>query len=188
MRDTRQVAVLMGLVTVYSIFGIPYLTLMPVVTRDRLGLGASGYGILLACVGFGGLAGALFLASAGQRIRRARLLEISSYVFALLLIVFASTRSPMIARVVLLFTGFAMILNNALANALLQSIVPDAYRGRLMAAYSLVVVGLSQVVGALLAGAVARLFGVSWAIAGGGAIMLAFASLTFARAGDLRRL
>src|SRR5438105_1953143 len=62
MRGTPLVAALMKLVTVYSILGVPYLTLMPVYARDRLGLGASGYGFLLAWVGIGGLFGALALA------------------------------------------------------------------------------------------------------------------------------
>jgi MFS family permease len=53
MRTTPLVAALMKLVTVYSILGVPYLSLMPVFARNRLGLGASGYGLLLACVGIG---------------------------------------------------------------------------------------------------------------------------------------
>lgn len=188
MRRTPEVWALMRLVTVFSICGIPYLTLMPVVVRDRLGLGASGYGVLLACVGAGGLAGALFLAAAGTRIRRGCLLEYSAYAFAVLLVAFAFTTSPLVAGVLLLMTGFAMILNNALANALLQSLVHDAFRGRLMAAYSLVVVGLSQVIGAFAAGAVARAVGVQWAIAGGAAIMLGYAAVTHIRAPFLRVL
>src|SRR5207253_1729686 len=63
MRGTPLVASLMKLVTVYSVLGVPYLTLMPVFARNRLGLGAGGYGLLLASVGIGGLVGALVLAA-----------------------------------------------------------------------------------------------------------------------------
>lgn len=175
MRSTPVVNSLMKLVTVFSVFGVPYLTLMPVMAHDRLGLDASGYGLLLAAVGAGGVAGALFLAAVGPRVRRGRLLAWSSYAFPLLLGAVAVTRSPALAGGLLLLTGFAMILNNALGNALLQAVVPDAFRGRLMAAYSFVVVGLSQVVGAFVGGVVARAFGVEWAIAGGAAIMFAYA-------------
>jgi MFS family permease len=58
---------------------------------------------------------------------------------------------------------------------MLQHLVPDDLRGRVMAAYSFVVVGLSAVVGSFVAGTVARAFGVAWAIGGGGAIMLGYA-------------
>jgi MFS family permease len=178
---TEEIRVLMGVVTVYSILGVPYLTLMPVVARDLLGAGASGYGVLLACVGVGGLAGALFLASAGPRLSRGRMLVVSSFSYAALLVVFAFVRSEQVARGLLLATGFMMILNSALANGIMQSIVPDAFRGRLMSVYSLVVVGLSQAVGAVLAGSIARSVGVDWAIGAGAAIMLGYAVWTFRR-------
>jgi MFS family permease len=186
--STPDVAALMRLVTVFSVLGIPYLTLMPVVARDLLGTGAAGYGVLLSFVGVGGLAGALFLASMGRRFRRGRLLVFSSVAFAALLIVFSLVRSVALARPVLLLAGFTMILNSALSNGALQSIVPDEFRGRLMAAYSFVVVGLSQVVGAFAAGSVARAVGVDWAIGGAAAIMLGYTAWAFVRVPELRRL
>jgi MFS family permease len=188
MDRTREVSVLMRLITVYAVCGIPYLTLMPVVARDLLGTGAGGYGVLLACVGIGGLAGALFLAAVGQRFRRGQLLMISSYSFAALLIVFSLTRSEWLARAVLLALGCMMIMNGALSNGILQAIVPDALRGRVLAAYSLVVVGLAQVVGSFVSGAVAKAVGVDWAIGSGGAIMLAYALFAFRRYPEIQQL
>jgi MFS family permease len=146
--------------------GVPYLTLMPVVARDQLGLGAGGYGALLACVGIGGVTGALTLAAVADRIRRTRLLSYSSYGFATLLIAFSLVRNASLAYPMLLGVGFTMILNNAVANSTLQHVVPNELRGRLMAAYSFIVVGLSQVLGSVLAGTVAHAIGVSWAIGG----------------------
>jgi MFS family permease len=187
MRDTPLVAALMKLVTVYSVLGAPYLALMPVFARDRLGLDASGYGLLLACLGIGGLAGALALAArAGPRAGNKTLI-FASYAFPLLLLVLAVVREPWIAYVVLLLTGAAMIVNGAVSNALLQHSVPDALRGRIMAAYSFVVVGLAQTLGAFLAGIVARAVGVQWAIAIGALIMLGYATLAF-RKPELRAL
>ena len=179
MRGTPAVAALIGVVTVYSIFGVPYLTLMPVVAGERLGLGAGGYGLLLACVGVGGLCGALTLAAAGDRFPRHVVLSGASYVFSGLLILFALVRTPLPAYALLLLIGFAMIVNSAQANAMLQHLVPDELRGRIMAAYSFIVVGLSQVAGSFVAGAVARAAGVAWAIGGGGAVMLAYALWAF---------
>jgi MFS family permease len=188
MSDTPTIAALMMIVTVYSVFGVPYLTLMPVVARDLLHLGAGGYGVLLACVGVGGVTGALTLASVGDRFPRRKLLYGASLAYALLLILFSLVRAPWLASSLLLAIGFAMIVNNALSNALLQHLVPDALRGRLMAAYSLVVVGLSQVVGSFLAGAVARAVGADWAIGGGGAIMMLYSWWAFSRQRSLRAL
>jgi MFS family permease len=188
MSNTPTIAALMVIVTVYSVFGVPYLTLMPVVARDLLHLGASGYGVLLACVGVGGVTGALTLASVGDRFPRRKLLFGASLAYALLLILFSLVRAPWLASSLLLAVGFTMIVNNALSNALLQHLVPDALRGRLMAAYSLVVVGLSQVVGSFLAGAVARAVGADWAIGGGGAIMMLYSWWAFSRQRSLRAL
>ena len=188
MSTTPTVAALMLIVTVYSIFGAPYLTLMPVVARDVLHLGAGGYGLLLACVGVGGVTGALMLASVGDRFPRRKLLIWGSQSYALLLILFSLVRLPWLASSLLLAVGFSMIVNNALANTLLQHLVPDYLRGRLMAAYSLVVVGLSQVVGSFTAGAVARAIGADWAIGVGGAIMLSYSVWAFSRQQSLRAL
>src|SRR5215208_793888 len=185
---TRQVSALMQVVTIFSVFGIPYLTLMPVVARDRLGLGAGGYGLLLTFVGVGGLAGALLLASAGRRLARGQLLVASSLAFPVLLALFALTRVPALAPPLLRGAGLTMIINSALANGLLQSLVPEALRGRLMSAYSLIVVGLAQVAGSFVGGAVARAFGAQWAIGGGAVVMLAFAGVAAVRYPEMRRL
>jgi MFS family permease len=179
MRGTPAVAALIGVVTVYAVLGTPYLTLMPVVAGERLAIGASGYALLLACVGVGGLTGALTLAALGDRLPREVVLRRASYSFSILLIAFAFVRTPRLAYPLLLLIGFAMIVNSAQANAMLQHSVPDELRGRIMAAYSFIVVGLSQVVGSFVAGAVARAAGVAWAIGGGGALMLMYALWVF---------
>lgn len=188
MRRTPSISALMRFVTIYSVLGVPYLTMMPVVARDRLGLGAGGYGALLACVGIGGVTGALSLAALGDRVGRMRLLSISSYIFASLLILFSLMRRAAFAYPILLGVGFTMIVNSATANSTLQNNVPNELRGRMMAAYSFVVVGLSQVVGSVLSGSVAHAIGVGWAIGGGAAIMLVYAYVAFERRPELRSI
>ena len=187
MRATRQLSMLMRLVAVYSIFGIPYIVLMPVYARDVLGLGPEGYARLLVVLGVGALVGALSLAVLGRRVGRGRLLMVAAYSFATLLILLALTRVPLVAQGILFAAGLAMILNNALSNGLLQSIAADEYRGRVMSAYTFVFVGLSPA-GSLLAGAVARTVGVQWAIGGGAVLMLAYAVWAFARFPEIREL
>jgi MFS family permease len=188
MRSTPAIISLMSFVTVYSVFGVPYLTLMPVVARNQLGLGAGGYGALLACVGIGGVSGALSLAAAGDRVSRSRMLSLASYTFAGLLVLFSFVRSAAFAYPILLGVGFTMIVNNAVANSTLQHLVPNELRGRMMAAYSFVVVGLSQVLGSIVAGSVAHAIGVSWAIGGGAFIMLAYAYWAFEQRPELREV
>ena len=179
MRDTPLVAALMKLVTVYSILGVPYLSLMPVFAAHRLGLDAGGYGLLLACVGIGGLAGALAIAAQAGRQAGSRTLRVASIAFPVVLLVLSSVTNHRAAYLLLFLAGVSMIVNSAVSNALLQQIVPDALRGRLMAAYSFVVVGLAQTVGSFFAGIVARSFGVQWAIALGAATMLTYALFAF---------
>ncbi len=82
-RDDRTVRGLVEVITVFSILGIPYLSLMPVMARDVLGLGAGGYGVMLSAVGIGGLAGALGLAASSPR-SRGRLLVRTSLLYAAL--------------------------------------------------------------------------------------------------------
>jgi MFS family permease len=181
MRGTPMVAALMKLVTVYSLLGVPYLVLMPVFARDRLHLNAAGYGLLLACVGIGGLVGALGLAAQVGQHTGSRTLVIATYAFPAVLLILSAVTNSRVAYGLLFVAGITMIVNSAVTNSMLQHLVPDAMRGRLMAAYSFVVVGLSQTVGAFVAGLVARAFGVQWAIAIGAAVMLGYAIRAFGR-------
>ena len=188
MRDTPRVRALMIMVTVYSILGIPVLALMPVVAREMFGLDASGYGLLLSFLGIGGLAGALSLAAVGYRVSRTRLLIAASMIWPVLLVLFALTRAAWLGYVLLLGIGCTMILNGAIANGLLQQIVPDELRGRMMAAYGLVVIGLAQVVGAFASGALADLMGVRATIVAGAGLMLVYGAHAFFRRPELRTL
>jgi len=161
--------------------------LMPVIARDVLGTGASGYGFLLTFVGIGALAGALTLAARARRIRRGRWLMYSQYAFSALLVVFSFVRSVPLAATVLLFTGLTMIINSALANGILQTVVPDELRGRVMSAYVFVYIGLSPI-GAFIAGSVARVVGAHWAVGAGGAIMLGYTVWAFHKYPQLKVL
>jgi MFS family permease len=184
---TRDLAVLMKMVAVFSVLGVPYLTLMPVLARDALGLQAAGYGLLMTMTGIGALVGALFLAAVGSRIRRGRLFAVSALVFPVLLIAVALTPIATVAGGLLLLTGLSMILNTALANGIIQSIVPDALRGRVMAAYVMVFVGFSPI-GSFIAGSIARVAGVQWAIGGGGVLMLLYSAWALSKNPQVRAL
>ena len=184
-RSSRAVSGLMGVIAVYSIFGFQYLTMMPVVARDVLHTGASGYGFLLTFVGIGALTGALSLAGLGARIRRGRLFNATAYAFAGLTILFSLLRTVHLAALVLLFLGLTMLINGALANGILQSVVPDELRGRVMATYVFVYVGFTPI-GSFIAGAMARFVGVQWAIFSGGVVMLAYSLWAFWKYPEIR--
>jgi len=177
-RSRRDITGIMGLIAVYSIFGLQYLTMMPVIARDVLHTGAGGYGFLVTLVGVGALSGALVLAAFSARVRRGRLFMISALSFGALLFVFSLMRNITVAGFLLVFIGLTMMINGALANGMLQAIVPDELRGRVMAAYVFVYVGFTPI-GSLIAGAVAHVLNVQWAIGCGAAIMLLYSLWAF---------
>ncbi len=179
---------LLGVVTVSAVFGAPFLTLMPVVARDRLGLGADGYGSLLASVGMGGLLGALIVAGPAQLWRRGRTLITASVLFPIMVFIFAFVRNVTAAHVVLFIAGTTMIMFNSMSNGTLQAIVEEEYRGRLMAFYSLVFVGLSQALGSFLLGSAAGAIGVARAIAASAVATLGYSAYKMYSSRELREL
>ena len=186
-RSRREVTGLMGVIAMLAIFGFQYLTLMPVIARDVLHTGASGYGLLVTFVGIGAVCGALTLAAMGNRVRRGRLLTISTFSFSTLLILFSFVNVRAVAAGVLFFLGLTMLINGALANGILQSAVPNELRGRVMAAYVFVYVGFTPI-GSLIAGAVAHATNVGWAIGIGGAVMLLYSIWAFTEFPELRKV
>jgi MFS family permease len=171
LRGDRRVRTLMVLTAVLSVFGFPYIAMMPVFARDVLHRGAEGYGALTSSIGIGAVIGALAIAWSSARIRaRGRLMLVGGTAFGILLVLFAASRSLGLSMVLLGLAGFAMIVNNALGNTLLQTAAPDHLRGRIMGFYSFVFVGMAPF-GAFLFGVVAEHVGVPATLAAGGAIV-----------------
>ena len=184
-RSRREVVGLIGVIAMLAIFGFQYITLMPVFARDVLHTNASGYGLLLTFVGLGAVCGALTLAAVSARVRRGRLFAISTVSFAALLLLFSLANNRQFASGVLFFCGLTMLINGALANGILQSVVPDQLRGRVMAAYVFVYVGFTPL-GSLLAGAIANATSVQWAIGSGAVVMLIYSIVAFWKVPELR--
>jgi MFS family permease len=169
LRSDRRARTLVVLTAITSIFGFPFLVLMPVFARDVLRVGAAGYGALTASVGLGAVAGALGVAVLSRRIRKGRTLVVAGTSFGLLVALFAQSRWFALSVALLALVGCAMIVNNALTNTLLQTLVPDHLRGRVMGFYSFMFVGMAPI-GAFQAGAVAERFGAPLAVAAGGVV------------------
>jgi len=171
LRGDRKLRVLMILTATISVFGFPYIAMMPVFARDVLHRGASGYGALTSSIGIGAVVGALAIALASSRIQhRGRLMLVGGTAFGLLLILFSASRSLSLSMLLLGLTGCAMIVNNSITNTLLQTSAPDHLRGRIMGFYSFVFVGMAPF-GAFLFGLVAEHVGVPATLAAGGAIV-----------------
>jgi MFS family permease len=101
-------------------------------------------------------------------------------VYPVLLVSVSLAHLPLLVGALLFGVGIAMIVNNALVNALLQEIVPDELRGRVMSLYVMLYIGASPA-GSFIAGAVAKAAGTAWAIGGAAALMLTFALWVFRR-------
>jgi MFS family permease len=172
LRGDRRSRVLMILTGTISVFGFPYISMMPVFARDVLHRGAGGYGALTSSIGIGAVIGALGIALASARIRRrGRLMLAGGTALGLLLILFSTSRGLALSMVLLALAGCAMIVNNSITNTLLQVSAPDHLRGRIMGFYSFVFVGMAPF-GAFLFGVVAEHVGVPTTIAAGGAIVV----------------
>ncbi len=186
-RNDRVMWILMRIVAVFSILSVPILTLLPVVARDQLHLDVSGYGVLMTCYGVGATLGALAIASQGAKLKSGRTLTISSLGLGVAILLFSFSHSVVICGTLLFIIGVAVITNNALINTLIQHRVPNELRGRVMAVYVTVYIGLNPV-GSFVGGWIAQYVGTSWAIGGMVAPMVVFTVWAFHRYSELRRV
>jgi len=171
---------LLLLVALVSLAGMPFTVLLPVFATT-LDAGPEGYGLLMGAVGLGALAGALRLAAHRDVRRLERLPSLATAGLALGLVLFAQAPSFWPAAAALLLVGFCLITETATTNTLLQSLVPDRLRGRVMACYMMCFAGLAPF-GALAAGTAAHHIGASATVTvGGGLCLLGAASFHLRR-------
>jgi MFS family permease len=158
-----------------SLIGIPYTVLMPIVAGTVLHGGPHTLGFLVGASGVGALISAISLALRRTVVGLGRMIPIASGVFGAGLIVLGVSRVFWISMAVMLFTGFGMMQQLAASNTILQTIISDDKRGRVMSFYTLAVLGISPI-GSLLAGTFASKFGAPWTLAGGGVCCIAGAA------------
>ncbi|HEV2798998.1 MAG TPA: MFS transporter [Pyrinomonadaceae bacterium] len=179
----RALIILLGLI---SLFGMPYTVLMPVFADRILGVGASGLGMLLGAAGVGALCAALLLVARRGVRGMGRWVALSSAGFGAGLVLFSRLEDFRMAIAVLVFVGFSMILQISSSNTLVQAMVPDALRGRVMAVYSMMFLGMAPL-GALLAGWLAERAGAANTVALGGVGCILSAIVFSLRLPALRR-
>ncbi len=157
-------------------FGITYFTLAPAVARDVLGLGGRGLGVLLAINGVGSLAGTLGVALVLGRVRRrGRIVVAGVGCFGVVLVLFALSGNLLLSAGLILLLGLVVAIYGTLNDTLVQTLVDDAYRGRVLAVYSMFW-GLTPI-GALEAGFLANRIGVQAALAINGVLVLSYVPL-----------
>lgn len=178
---------LMTSALVPRIFAVPYQTLMPVFQKDVLEVGPEGLGLLLAAPGLGAMLAGLMMATLANRVRRQGVLMLVSLVaLGIMLNLFSWASSFPLALLFLVVIGGCQVFYMATTNTMLQVIVPDHLRGRVMSIYALDR-GLMPA-GALMAGVSAHVVGAPATVSGMGLVVIALALLVAWRAPVVRRL
>jgi MFS family permease len=179
----RSLLLLLGLI---SLLGMPYIVLMPIFADQILHGGAKGLGLLMGASGTGALIGALILAARRGARGLGRIVAFSAAGFGASLIFFTLSRSLWLSAGLLLPVGFSMMIQMAASNTLIQTLVPDNLRGRVMAVYSMMFMGMAPF-GALLAGTFAHHLGAPVTVALGGVICMVAAMMFGLRLPAFRR-
>jgi len=178
----RDLLLMIGLV---SFAGFPYSTLMPIFADGILHGGARGLGLLMASAGVGSLAGALTLASRSTVRGLGRIVAASALVFGVALTAFSVSTVFWLSALILPVVGMSMITQAASTNTLIQSMVPDDMRGRVMAIYAMSFMGMMPI-GALVEGWIAERIGAPHTVMIGGAVCVAGAIVFNIRLPKLR--
>lgn len=182
-----RVSMLLVISAVTSLFGAPYISMTPVFARDIFHLGETGLALIMGMAGAGALFGALFLAYLGDFRRKGWFVLGGDLGFAVCLIVFSLSQNLTVSLIFLFALGFAIVISVAVTNTLLQKLVTDEMRGRVMSMFMFSFLG-AMPVGNLIAGAASHRFGVQRTLAAGGLIIAVFASIVTLSSPKLRQL
>ena len=162
-RAHPEIAGLLMLSAVFSMFGFAYQSQLPAYARDILQVGPQGYGIITATVGLGAVSGALLLARYSNRIRRGRWLVIANFAFPFVLALLAVVHNFNAVLLLCYLLGLCFIAQGNLTNVLLQTRVEDSMRGRVMGFFTLTFFGFAPF-GNLIVGSLAKSAGLVTAL------------------------
>jgi len=182
-----RVFLLLLISAVASLFGAPYMTLMPLFTRDVLGLGETGLSAMMGVAGAGSFLAALMLTFLGNLRRKGFYVLGGSAAFGMCLVGFSLSRNVTLSLVMLFGLGFSVVCSIAVTNMLLQQLVTDEMRGRVMSMFMLSFIG-AWPIGSFIAGVAARRFGAPHTLAVGGIIIALFNLYVAVRNPRLRTL
>jgi len=182
-KPIRALLLLIGLV---SLTGMPYTVLMPVFARDILHGDAHTLGFLFGAVGSGALVGAIYLASRKSILGLGKWIAIAASIFSLGLLFFSFSRNIYLSIGLMLFTGFGMMMHMASTNTLLQTLVDDDKRGRVMSLYVMAFMGTAPF-GSFMAGSLAGAIGAPYTVLSSGIICLIGALIFYRNLPSLRK-
>jgi MFS family permease len=178
-RHTKPIRALLVLVAIVSFMALPYTVLMPIFAVQILHGGVNAYGWLMGAVGFGAMFGALALAMRHELRGLGRVVAYAATGLGASLVLFSASHWFWVSFIILIVSGFTMMMQFTATNTLIQSMVPDQLRGRVMSLYSMMFLGMSPF-GSLLAGALADRIGAPVTMAIGG-LASCLGGLAFAR-------
>jgi MFS family permease len=182
-----RVFLLLLISAVASLFGAPYMTLMPFFTRNVLGLGETGLSVMMGVAGAGSFLSALMLTFLGNVRRKGLYVLGGSAAAGACIVGFALSRSVPLSLLMLFGIGFSIVCSIAVTNMLLQELVTDEMRGRVMSMFMLSFIG-AWPIGSFLAGVSARRFGAPHTLAVGGLVIVLFNLYVALRSPRLRAM
>lgn len=186
-RRRPRVSSLLLLSAVTSLFGAPYITLIPIFARDIFSLGATGLAWMMGVAGAGAFLGALFLAYLGDFRRKGWFVLGGAFGFGLFLVAFSFATSLKLSMMFLFGVGFTIVTSVAVTNTLLQQLVTDEMRGRVMSMFILSFIG-AMPIGNLVAGIVSHRYGAPLTLGGGGVCIMLYVVVVTFRNRRLREL
>jgi MFS family permease len=175
------------LLALVATMGMPYAVLMPAIAATTLHGGAHTLGFLMTASGVGALVGAFYLASRTSVVGLGRVMVVATAIFGAALVCFALSHTLWLSLAILPFVGGGMMVEMASTNTILQTIVEERLRGRVMAFYAMAVLGTAPI-GSLIAGVLADRIGAEWTILAGGSACVIAAAWFATRLGALRAL
>ena len=177
--DSRDIRNVFSLIAVFSIIGLPYISLLPVFAAEVFQRGANGLGFLVGASGIGALTAALNIALRGDIRNKPRFMALTGLCFSCALLVFSLSGIFWFSLLAIMVGGWGMVSYLAVANSFIQITVPDALRGRVMSVYSLVFLGTVPIGNAIM-GLIAERMGTPHAVTVSGVICL-IAAMMYAR-------
>ncbi|HTZ82735.1 MAG TPA: MFS transporter [Candidatus Acidoferrales bacterium] len=186
-RGFRPIWSILLLLALISLVGMPYTALMPIFAGRILHGGAHTLGFLMGAVGIGALIGAVRLAARTSVLGLGRLLPITAAGFGASLVAFAASRQQWLSLLLLVITGYCFMQQMASSNTILQTIVENKKRGRVMSFYAMSFQGVAPF-GSLIAGAAASRIGAPYTLMIGGALCVFGAALFAIQLPAIRQL